>query len=121
MIDYYPEVGVNFYRLKIWNNENIFSYTAPVLIKFQIKGDDILLYPNPAKDFISLSIQDAADKKITLKMFDLKGALVLKNNWPAVYSDYFNEQINITGLSDGIYFYEIEFGENKKTGAIIVN
>ena len=119
--DYQPLFGVNFYRLKIWNDENIFSYTAPVMVDFSVEGDDILLYPNPAKGLISLSIKDIASEIITLKIFNLNGALVLKNNWPVIAGKYFNEQLLVSDLAQGVYFYEIENGDRKKTGALIIN
>ncbi|MEZ4933253.1 MAG: PQQ-dependent sugar dehydrogenase [Saprospiraceae bacterium] len=120
-IDFYPNIGVNFYRLKIWNDENIFSYTAPVMVDFSVEGDNILLYPNPAKDLILLSIKDVNSERIILKIFSMNGALVFKNNWPSIIGAYFNEQVLIPDLAQGIYFYEIENGENKKSGALIIN
>ena len=119
--DYYPTIGVNFYRLKIWNKKNIFSYTSPVMVDFALQGDDVLLYPNPANHFVSLSIKKVAAENITIRIYRLNGALIFKSTWPSRIGDNFNEQILITDMAQGIYFYEIENGENQKTGAIIIN
>ena len=118
--DYYPIIGTNFYRLKIWNNENVFHYTAPVMVDFNVEGDDVLLYPNPAKDAVSLSIKNVVDEKIIFRLYNLNGALVLKRTWLAGLNNYFNEQIIVSGFVKGVYFYEIVNGDEIKTGGIII-
>ncbi|MEO1258253.1 MAG: PQQ-dependent sugar dehydrogenase [Bacteroidota bacterium] len=121
LTDFYPLTGANFYRLKIWQDQNVFHYSTPVMVDFAVEGDDILLYPNPAKNLINVSIKNTYAEKINFKLYQLNGALVFKTNWPVELNAYFNEQLFLPNLPQGIYFYEIKNGEELKRGGVVIN
>ncbi len=65
--------------------------------------NEVMLYPNPAKDVISISLRD---QKMTQYMVtNMMGQTVLKGNVS-------EKDIRISNLKDGVYF--IEFSSNKK-------
>ena len=121
LTDFYPLTGVNFYRLKIWHEDNVFHYTTPVMVDFSIKGDDILLYPNPTENLINISIKNTFSEKINFKLYRLNGALVFKKSWPVELNANFNEQMFLPDFSQGVYFYEIKNGQEIKRGGVVFN
>ena len=69
---------------------------------------DILLYPNPAKDFVNI-VSNEFDKfsEIEIVITNSDGG-VSKNIW--FITDVigsFNKQIDLEGLSEGLYFVTI--------------
>jgi hypothetical protein len=85
-------------------------------VGIQNKPEEIIsVYPNPAKDYITFQIMNA-DGMYDLELFNTVGSLVhsgsIKNNI---------QQIDISNLESGVYFYQISGKENKiLRGKIIV-
>jgi hypothetical protein len=68
----------------------------------EIRGDEIFIYPNPAKDFIYI---EKVDKyQFLVEIYDVNKRLVFSE--PNTY------QLNIQSLANGIYFliYQDEMG-----------
>jgi hypothetical protein len=63
----------------------------------------ILVYPNPANQFISFNIQEK--EEFEFKLFSFSGNLVLHK----IINEIFNP-LNLIGIESGIYFYEISNG-----------
>jgi hypothetical protein len=77
------------------------------------------IYPNPAKDEITITLSTAMSGKATLKIFDLLGNQRFKVN----LSDIKNQiHVNIAnaGLKPGIYNVTLEDKETLRTGRIII-
>lgn len=87
-------------------------------IQEQSLAQSILLYPNPAKGFVTLEAQIAApaDWKLNLRAVD--GSLLLTKEF-AVVSDI-NETINLQGMASGIYLLEIETQTEREIRKIII-
>lgn len=68
---------------------------------------EIVLYPNPVKDFIS--IKGVFQKDYTVTIYD--------SNFKRIINQKFTELVTIdaSNISAGIYFYEIESIDNKKS------
>ncbi|MGJ8683551.1 MAG: T9SS type A sorting domain-containing protein [Nonlabens sp.] len=68
---------------------------------------NITLYPNPAKDFISLNNLQADHN---FQIIDLNGKLISQGNVSSV-----ENRINVKSLSNGFYFLVVKDGEQSKT------
>ena len=70
----------------------------------------MLVYPNPATDVLNISINNASFKNSTITITNVSGKEIMNTNMSGA-----NAQINIEGLSNGIYFVNItnENGFNK--------
>lgn len=75
--------------------------------------DDFILYPNPASDFISISLPLSVEKA-TLVIYTILGQKVLDKEITA-----HTGSVSLKGLSKGMYLYEIESCSFSKTGKII--
>ena len=87
-------------------NENGIMTNTNVLMK----EEDIQIYPNPFQDFINLNNETQEDKLI--KILDKSGRLLLNRRLQNG-----QQQIGLSHLSNGIYFYSIENGD----GIVIQN
>ena len=76
-IDYSPQ-GINYYRLKIVDENNHVSYHSKIVfISNNSSNAEVLLFPNPASDNIYLDIKEDYDKQgIQLSVFDMTGRIV---------------------------------------------
>ncbi|PWJ57091.1 putative secreted protein (Por secretion system target) [Dyadobacter jejuensis] len=95
-----------YYRLKMVDHDDTYSYSRIQNISFDQKGLKLILHPNPASDFIFLKDADgqtlASDKVAALSIMNTQGAEVYKLTSP-VSSD----GINVTNLTSGMYVIKI--------------
>lgn len=74
----------------------------------EISGNDINLYPNPAKD--NLSIRSGRDlKNSTVRIFDMSNRIVFEKNMTVTG----NTPIDISNLIKGVYFIDITDSSSK--------
>lgn len=96
--DQKPVNGINYYRLKLIDNEGDFTYSE---VKEVIFTNDILvsLFPNPTNNYSSLKITGEY-KELKLTVYDLKGRLI-KNS--THYNQNSIELEFVNQLADGMY------------------
>ena len=114
LTDDQPLAGFNFYRLRLEDKDASYHYSPTRKINFGSTEDDITIYPNPAmrdtKIFIASSakckqaiLYDATGKE--LKLYQLKGR---------------NNEINLAGISKGMYQLKIVTENSVQTRKIMV-
>ena len=96
-----PNGDTDFWILKI--DKNTLS-----TLTINVVNNLIVLYPNPAKDKINISLSNTLNS-VTAKVYDVTGKLILSKNLNSAES-----QIDISQLQTGIYFIKIET-ENAST------
>jgi len=87
---------------------------APVGIKKIEKNLHVNLYPNPAKDFITIDLNQNV-KDASVKVYDVIGKCVIQSSLTNGYS----KQIDLSNIEKGIYFVEIESDGKKHVSKII--
>lgn len=80
------------------------------------KGINMVVYPNPAIDFITLEAENGFLNGATITVVNLIGESVKSSRSDAQYA-----QLNISGLQNGIYFITVENKQGKATRKLIVN
>jgi hypothetical protein len=100
--DYLPADGNNYYRLKQVDKSGKVFYSSVVMVRFNLKA--IILYPNPAYDKIYIRNNDhfSDGKKITVRLFDLSGKLIVKREFQTYGVDINTFNIPAT-ISGGMY------------------
>lgn len=76
--DYSPINGVNYYRLKIVDNDYTFEYSNIEVVIFEAEPV-IQLYPNPVEKTIQLEGFDSNLNNVLLEIFDRNGKLIFSN------------------------------------------
>jgi len=77
----------------------------------RIANIELIVYPNPAKDFIILSAYTSFNiegKTATISLYDFTGKLIVTNDEVEQLSNY---KIDIASLSNGLYIVEVKMGD----------
>lgn len=83
---------------------------------FEIQPIHIMVYPNPANNFIDISLdKNILNNNAKLKIYDLLGKVVLQEK---LVSDTF--RMNISNLYKGMYLFSIENEELQKVVKLII-
>lgn len=95
-----PAPGDNFYRLKMVDADDSFTYSAIRRLVFQDK-DIATIYPNPANDLIKIKIPDR------YKLRNVKSVTIFNAAGKNISGNYqmVNDELHISGLPDGIYVF----------------
>jgi len=86
-------------------------FINPISVK-NIDNHNVLIYPNPAKDYINISLKSEIG---LLKILDISGKLIIKKQINSSETS-----INISNLKSGIYFIEMSSGKNDLIIKLIV-
>jgi hypothetical protein len=109
-IDGNPVAGINYYRLEQtdYNGRTFLSNTIALrnIVEF---SDGFMVFPNPATDFINVLSRIKDDE---IEMLNASGSSVIKTRS--------KNKIDISGLTDGIYFLRINSAENYPAQKIII-
>ncbi len=95
-----------YYRLRQVDNDGEFEYSSTVIIKNQMIKSDIIVFPNPSTDFITISGANS-DSQITITN-NINEVVIQK-----MVTD--EEKIDISGLVDGVYTIIINNNSTKST------
>jgi hypothetical protein len=97
--DLQPALGRNYYRLEQVDFNGSTHLSNIVEIFVQPSSAPLLVYPNPAKEYIQFVLPNTSAQ---LKIYDLTGKLIHERNFENQI------QVNLTDFSSGYYIYKIE-------------
>ncbi|MCF6357361.1 MAG: T9SS type A sorting domain-containing protein [Draconibacterium sp.] len=81
-------------------------------IATELNGASIRIYPNPASDFVTIDIQQISNP-VQFELFDIQGHEIMSREIMNT------ENINLKGISEGLYFYNLSSGKEKVSGKLI--
>lgn len=92
------------------------SFTVTVIKAARpLAGKELLIYPNPAVDQISFAGNIEDNGRISVKMFNISGQLVVQSDQDGIY----NNRLDISGLPEGMYMVRIENGKEVQHGRFL--
>jgi hypothetical protein len=81
-IDVAAKKGIWYYRLKIINIDGTFKYSNIVAVNLNLKGENLVIYPNPVKgNSFTLQLSNIAKGKYDISLLDKSGQKVLTRNF----------------------------------------
>jgi len=96
-----PAKGMNYYRLKMADKDNSFSYSP--IVSISNKQDlAVLLYPNPASNSIGIDFVFAGNEEMQLCIYNAAGVLVSRDR-QKVHPGSNRWQKNISHITAGQY------------------
>ena len=104
--DYTPLAGRNFYRLITMDMDGLKSFSEIVLINMNITVDSkasLDIYPNPAKDVVTVNLNNLSIYNNSVSVTDLNGATVIRKeaqNGSAI-------KLNVSQLQPGVYMVKV--------------
>lgn len=95
--------------------------TTGVGIKEMNINDQLVnLYPNPAKDQLTIKIKENHHASVQVKLFDVFGKLIKEERDEQVISEY-TSQLALQDLNRGIYFVKIKINDSERTVKLILS
>ncbi len=94
---------------------------VPVEERIVKKETEVYNYPNPIEDFTRLIFsvpQKGANVKIVV--YDQLGREVISPVEQFYSGGDYDEQIDLSGLSSGLYYYTVQIGNETKTGKMVI-
>ena len=114
-VDANPFNGVNYYRIKVLNNDGSHFYSKVVQATVNMGKLDILAYPNPVKDELTVKANGIVNGTGNLILFDVSGRelsrTVIESNGIATFQ--------MDHLAQGMYI--LKFQDDSTTQTIRVN
>ena len=81
---------------------------------------DLLLFPNPATDFLIIEFTLEKEREVKLILLDVLGEMVFKSH-EKIYDKHGTKYIDISNLSNGVYFVSIVFDGGLLSRKFIIN
>ena len=75
-----PSEGNNYYRLKMFDVDGSFTYSAIVKTGIKINNNKISVYPNPVSSSVNISVQADKDELVFFRMMNSNGSTVATNS-----------------------------------------
>lgn len=94
-----PREGINYYRLKQIDFDGKFEYSNIESVQFKIDASTILVFPNPANDWLTFK----TNQTIEVQILNINGQVLFRKKINAT------EKVSIEFLPIGLYF--IKTGE----------
>lgn len=109
-----PVKGINYYRLKMLDNNNRFEYSAIRTVFFSSRYQ-VTVAPNPAKDFVNVYVAKDDNQAWSVEVTNMNGAKVYqsKTNQPML-------SISTKAFAKGMYFVKITDAENVTVQKVII-
>jgi Secretion system C-terminal sorting domain len=106
-LDASPLNGRNFYRMQQIDLDGTKAYSNIVMINMSISNASVIVFPNPARGFANINLNNLPEKNNTITVFDITGKAVI--NQVNVTGN--TVKLNIAALQSGTYFIKV-FTEN---------
>ena len=114
-----PVRGANYYRLKQYDLDGAFEYSAPVVGFFDAEHKDLTVHPNPAIDQLHLSLSHKfINTKVHLKLYDSHGAIALEHKFAP---NTFAAAIELESVkSPGFYLIHVSNGAFEEFDRVMI-
>jgi len=98
--------NTNYYRLQIVDRDGSIVYSSVVTVTVA-NSLSLILYPNPVKDHLSVSIQEKENEAVTIQVTDLQGKVLLQQ--AATLQKGINGlSLNTGGWAKGVYVITVK-------------
>ena len=112
-----PLNGVNYYRLKMVDQDGKFKY-SPYITTANNKNVDYAIFPNPVQNNIFLTINSKIQTAMTVTVADMQGRAVLRTVFN-VNEGVTTKDIPAASLAKGTYFVKLESTEGTQVIKIV--
>ena len=110
--DYAPQNGINYYRLRQVLKDGTEILSPIYEVAFDLNLDDLVVFPNPAKDKIFVNLKKFLGKKVIIKMYDARGILQTERKLDKVVNELL--RISLGDYNNGFYMMSIEVEGQKR-------
>ncbi|TNF30521.1 MAG: T9SS type A sorting domain-containing protein, partial [Bacteroidetes bacterium] len=83
-----------------------------------VEALNVIPYPNPTTDLITIPLGVAMNGSVNLTVFDVEGRMVLAEELCQKNST--NISVDVSGLSSGVHTFQLQFEDNSTTSFRVV-
>ena len=106
-------------RMRAYYNTVASQFNTNVLSSEDFEFKDFALYPNPNNGSFKISFIPETNDDIEIIVYDISGRKIYDNKFQN--SGLFNQELQINTISAGVYFVNIQNGENKMIKKILLD
>lgn len=108
-----------FYRLRIVDLNGAFSFSQLEELILPAIGQGIVLYPNPAENFVYITAESAPDLPVTLVISNQLGQGVFQQTFPAE-PGLIRWYVSLGHLAKGTYLVRVNYGKGQSIQRLIL-
>lgn len=102
--------GIVYYRLRVIDENGSFSFSHIEELHIPLTGGQLTIFPNPAKDFVSVIATHAPEHFFRISLLNQLGQELFSEDF--LHSPQSNNwQIDVSGFPEGIYYLKIHFDD----------
>ena len=106
LLDQQPLQGKSYYRLKMVEKTGSSRYSKTRLIQIDQLNTKLRIYPNPAKNDVTISINSSMNQSATLIIRSIAGEVMIRRSISLTETDN-RVSVSTNGLSNGLYVVEL--------------
>ncbi len=110
--DISPLQGVNYYRLKQYDYNGSFVYSNVITLKNATNAFEVMVYPNPASDFIAVQVTELLKNNAQVTVSNMKGQVVMQQT---IYQGSTICFLETATLYEGVYTISVINGNSKQS------
>jgi hypothetical protein len=112
-----------FYQARIMNAQNNGNYSEGFAVTTGVENIEskynFVVYPNPAKDDITIQLSNLKNEKIVIRIEDMNGKKVFEKQF-ADFSNILQQKISTKYFATGVYSVKVEIGNQSQEKKITV-
>jgi len=112
-----PLRGSVYYRIKMVNVDGKSDYSKTISIQLNAVNSDVLVYPNPTSQKLTIQLQQPLTATDALQVTDLAGRVVMRQQITRGQKAF---ELNVTGLAPGRYFIRLADGNQVINKSFVV-
>ncbi|VAV84992.1 hypothetical protein MNBD_BACTEROID02-388 [hydrothermal vent metagenome] len=123
-IELFGQTPGDFLYIRVWSQSSLeigtFYIVSEELNALAVEDNEInnfTMYPNPTKDLVNINFNKALNENISIRVFDIKGKLILSKKSLNLNND---SSLDISNLENGMYFVKLKNGQQETTRKLIV-
>jgi Concanavalin A-like lectin/glucanases superfamily/Secretion system C-terminal sorting domain len=116
--DAQPGAGNNFYRLKLVDADDAFTYSRVIVVKNDNSLMTLQLFPNPATDVLQVQIPSPKKETVSLFITGADGKIIYKTTMQLMQGNN-AVSIPVQQYPSGSYYFVVEDSQGKKTKSFI--
>lgn len=103
-----------------WLGNQVIAIQENVLKTDQFMLNNLVFWPNPAKDILNVKLNSLTDENIVIKIFDIQGRIILVSE-ESVKDSTYTKEIDTKSIASGIYLLSVSQGNKNVTKKILIS
>ena len=113
--DNHASKGINYYRLRIVENDNTLSYSKIQVVNISIQTGQVSIYPNPTEHLLTVELTSIDQEIAYLKLLDVLGRTIMTPPCVQLYPGVNTLLFDLSNLTSGTYIMQVI----TKSGALV--